>query len=577
MAGHGKGVLRIAIEDFLETFDFGKILHKWWIDVTEKIEEEAINVYHDMARKTGLAEYLPKGLVPEPGTPGTLRAPVQLLPILIAIVMMVIGLVVGALEPIRRIASYKVDAAVKSGRPTPLEAYTMGFREFLGADVIKDMLRDQGMSDALMAGFQELARPLLSAYEYQILWRRKILSDVEFEGALSRLGMSPDTIAGVKALGEVIPGVQDLISMGVREAFTPAVVERFQYDQDFPTLILEHTRKQGLSDEWTHRYWWAHWQLPSPTLGYEMLHRLRPGRVDNPFTTDDLDLLLKVGDFAPYFRDKMMAVSYTPVTRVDIRRIYKLGVINYDEMIERYMDIGYTREDATLLADFTRKYESSTGVDKNEEYQNLTRSVYQRMYKKGILTEEQFRSKLRAIKLESEEIELLVKLTKLEIQEDLTPDYRKQYISDMVNDIEKAYASRMITEANARAKLGEIGLTDTTIDYIVQKEGYQADLIDLNEHLKLLVDARIAGTIDRNEFLAQLGRLNLSGAQQDKIIQAIELQMQYRARRLTEAQYRAAARAGIITLDEYKLALVGLGISDKDIEILVKLYFPAPV
>ena len=48
MAGKGKGALRIAIEDWFETFDLGKVLAKWFKEVGEEQEGKIASFYPDL-------------------------------------------------------------------------------------------------------------------------------------------------------------------------------------------------------------------------------------------------------------------------------------------------------------------------------------------------------------------------------------------------------------------------------------------------------------------------------------------------------------------------------------------------
>jgi hypothetical protein len=48
-------------------------------------------------------------------------------------------------------------------------------------------------------------------------------------------------------------------------------------------------------------------------------------------------------------------MAYVPLTRVDIRRMYALGIINEKEVNKAYQDIGYNTENAARLTAFTVK------------------------------------------------------------------------------------------------------------------------------------------------------------------------------------------------------------------------------
>ncbi len=166
---------------------------------------------------------------------------------------------------------------------------------------------------------------------------------------LGKIGIHPDYLDVYKTLAERIPPVADIISMAVREAFSPAIAARFGQYEDFPEEFGRYAAQQGLSLEWSQRYWAAHWGLPSPQQGFEMLHR---GVIDQ----SDLGLLMKAQDIMPYWRDKMIDIAYRPLTRVDVRRMYKEGILDERGVFKAYLDAGYSDENAENMTEFTVSY-----------------------------------------------------------------------------------------------------------------------------------------------------------------------------------------------------------------------------
>ncbi|GAJ02949.1 unnamed protein product, partial [marine sediment metagenome] len=100
---------------------------------------------------------------------------------------------------------------------------------------------------------------------------------------------------------------------------------------------------------WAERYWAAHWSLPSPQQGFEMLHRGVIG-------FDDLNMLLRALDVMPFWRDKLVEIAYRPLSRVDVRRMFKLGVLDVKGVRKAYTDIGYNPYNADLMTEFTIEY-----------------------------------------------------------------------------------------------------------------------------------------------------------------------------------------------------------------------------
>lgn len=568
----GKGALRIAIEDFFETTKIGKWLSNYWRDFCEELEGRYIEPYRDIFLKLGDATGLEifsqigKVSVPPEGHFAWLPA------ILGAIFGLFFGIIQGFAKPFGILAEYASNRTVFPAHLSPEEAVIAHWRKIIQYDYLRGELHDLGYADERIDLLLRLYERYITPDQNIELWKRGEISDQELKDRLFKEGFPEYAVEDMKKLAKVIPSVGDLIRMAVRDAFSPEVVKAFKYDEGFPTEVLEHTRKQGIDDEWVRRFWYAHWELPSPQMGYEMLHRLRPGRSKNPFSIEDLRLLLKTADYAPYFRDRLIEISYQPITRVDIRRMYKLGIFDKEEVKQRYMDLGYTEQDAQALTEFTVKYEDEDGTNIKEKVKSLSLSAATKMFKKGLLTESEYRQKLSQLGYPDDVVNLYVELANMELRGDALPDYHQDYTDNVIKNCRKAYAARMIDEDDIRQMLSSLGLPEDQINYIVAAEDYEASLNDLNDELKLIVDSYLTQNITREEFIGKLGELGLSGKQQQKVIENVELQLAYRTRKLTEAQYRAAAKSGIITIDEYRKNLIGLGYSDNDIDILIKLY-----
>ena len=178
-------------------------------------------------------------------------------------------------------------------------------------------------------------------------------------GACARISNEPMDRAIRFRMNEIfpntLPGSNDLVRMELREVFRAA--DRAAALSVPPSeRFTAEMAKWGFDKYWSDSYWAAHWELPSPLMGYDMFHRLRPGKVDDSiaFDRDALWNLLKVLDYRPDFIDKLIELSYRPINRVDVRRMWKLGVIKTrEELVGKYLDLGYSPDDAENMTEFT--------------------------------------------------------------------------------------------------------------------------------------------------------------------------------------------------------------------------------
>lgn len=252
----------------------------------------------------------------------------------------------------------------------------------------------------------------------------------------------------------VIPGIQDIIRMAVREAFTPEIAERFGQYQDFPEAIVEFGAKQGLSVEWLRRYWAAHWDLPSPQQGFEMLHR-------GIITEADLELLLRALDVMPFWRDKLTAISWNVPTRVDIRRFYAMGVINDTRLRELYTAFGYHGVDLENIVDYTIKSSKSATADEGKA---LTKAEIYKGVKQGKITREEASGLLVDLGYDADTADLLLATNIPEDNVDAVVKERELTKAEIVSGLKAA----VITEDEAKAALIELRYSSDNADFLLQ-------------------------------------------------------------------------------------------------------------
>lgn len=237
-------------------------------------------------------------------------------------------------------------------------------------------------------------RPLIAWNELRQLLLRNDITQDQFASSMATWGWSTTDITRLKKLHELIPGVSDLVRMAVREAFTPEIIDQYQLHADFPPDFAKYAARIGLTEHWARAYWASHWQLPSITQAFEMLHR-------GIITRDDIDTLLRVQDVMPYWRDKLTKISYRTLTRVDVRRMYSLGVLDRPGVKQSYKDIGYDDTNAERMTEFTVKYQTSSDRE-------LTKSDILGAYKSGIISRDEALELIQELDYSEDEAEFLL-------------------------------------------------------------------------------------------------------------------------------------------------------------------------
>lgn len=305
-----------------------------------------------------------------------------------------------------------------------------------------------------IATLEKLGRRLIPESEALNLWLRKLFTDDQLNEALTGAGYNATDSQALQDAAFYIPPIQDLITMGVREVFTPDIAEQFGLFEDYPEQLTEHAAKQGLSEEWAERYWAAHWTLPSPTMGFQMFHR-------QIIDEGQLSQLLRALDIMPAWRDNIIELSYSPLTRVDVRRMHKLGVLTDDEVITAYRDVGYSPENAERLKDFTVAYNEDPPVDDEVEFTELSRSMILNLYDDGVLDDTETKQMLIGLNYSERGAALLI------YERDFNKDRkeRKQAADNVINQ----FVNGAINYNQAMDSLNKSGLTTNEITAALNK------------------------------------------------------------------------------------------------------------
>lgn len=208
-----------------------------------------------------------------------------------------------------------------------------------------DTIRRAGYSQKDVARMISLRRIIASPSELLSWWLRDLLKETELDSELQAQGWSADDVKRQKKAAFTPPPIGDLIRMAVREVFSPQQRRELQLDADYPEALTPLARQQGISEEFARDYWAAHWQLPSIGQAFEMLHR---GEIDQA----GLDSFLRAADISPAWREKLTAISFRVFTRVDIRRMFRLGILSESELTRAHQDLGYDADKAAKLTRF---------------------------------------------------------------------------------------------------------------------------------------------------------------------------------------------------------------------------------
>lgn len=285
---------------------------------------------------------------------------------------------------------------------------TLQQRGFATTEEVGETGYRAGLSPERIRQVFELTKTRLGTLDIVDYWRREIITDGQAFDQLRTLGWDDDTISLIQQAAFPPPGVQDLIRMAVREVFSPEIAEAFGQFDEIPEPYLLWAKRIGLSEEWARNYWAAHWVLPSVQQGFEMLHR-------GVINEEEIERLFVALDIMPFWRPQIKAISFRPFTRVDVRRMFALGVLDETQVTRAYLDLGFDEEKAAAQTLFTVRWVESTRKVEKDRERDLTKGDIIGLFNDGLISSDLAKTHLEDMGFDEDEADLLIR--REEVQE----------------------------------------------------------------------------------------------------------------------------------------------------------------
>lgn len=377
-----------------------------------------------------------------------------------------------------------------------IPAITLGLSNmlsfFLSMLDISGMVREKN----ILQPYRKFLRPNLldtgSALNARL---RDYIDEDRLKDILGKSGVKKEDVEILQKLMLYIPSASDIIQFAVREVYSPEKWGEPAPTQGFDTvmdLAKDDIKKAGLTEDTFRKYWIQHWRLPGLREGYEMLHR-------KAIDPEDLDRLMIMQDIMPEWVEPLKKISYSPYTRVDVRRMHKLGVLFDDDLQKAYEDLGYDEEKAANMAEFTIRYNAESPTEDltlieedNVKHRELTRS-----------------------------------------------------------DILRSYRLQLITRDKAKAYLKTIGYLEDAVEFYLAIEDYKKDEEELSKYLDYYKSAFIKGIWDKTKTITMLGTLDLPDTYVSQLMQEWELEKEIKVNLPSRADLDKFLKKGIISKEVY--------------------------
>jgi len=285
-------------------------------------------------------------------------------------------------------AKYHYNRVFKPVQPAAKDLPLMLVRGLIDDEEYLQLMSYQGHDGRWAADYLNISYRIPGFRELQFMRWRGLIDDVGFKLTLAQQGWHPNVLDEMLNLAWLIPGPDDLIRFVVREVIPPS---------DFITWMSQ----QGFGPGWAGAYWTAHFRLPGPADLIEAFHR-------KLINEAELRKYIFWHDYNPDLRpdihisdiDIYKGLTKTLIPRVDLRRAWAQGGLTDPQLVERYEYLGY-EDDAELMAEIQKTIALTP-------QRGALVSIYMAALRKGVKTESEVRTKLKALKVPMAAITMLI-------------------------------------------------------------------------------------------------------------------------------------------------------------------------
>lgn len=306
-------------------------------------------------------------------------------------------------------------------------------------------------------------RTRLDAREAFQAWRREYIDQARRDKLVRADGViEPQDQAELEKITRAWPTLTELLRWMVRDVFDKDVVQRFQLDTDFDKKYTEQAEKYGkglgIDTDFARNAWRAHWKNPGHTQMFAAVQRFRPGEAPANLVTTEEDVrqALKQDDVMPFWVERLVALSYHVVTRIDARRMYDLHTISEEQLTSYLQDGGYRKEDAERLTSYY-KVQRRIREAKQSGYPGLRTAVQQ--FARGELAADDLLTIAQKLSVSDDQVNEVIQSAKL-----ARVTWQR---TQEIQGIKKRYVACLIDESEAHSELASAGLDGDDVPDLV--------------------------------------------------------------------------------------------------------------
>jgi len=202
-------------------------------------------------------------------------------------------------------------------------------------------------------------------------------------------------------------------------------------------------------------------------------------------------------------------VAFKPLTRVDVRRMYKEGVLDEAGVYKAYLDVGYSEDNAAAMTEFTIRQTLSTLA-------KFSAADVVKAYSSRMIDKSEARSIMTSLGLKSADISYILS----------TADYKKEWeiIEQRIRAIRNLYRKGEYNDNQTRSELLRLDLPTDQVDDLMDQWWYEKKADGITTWSKAeTIKFMIAGLITEDRAKQELTNMGYDTEHVDMYIEVTKL------------------------------------------------------
>jgi hypothetical protein len=435
------------------------------------------------------------------------------------------------------------------------------------------LLRFQGIDVDVWNTVIQSRREKITPEQVVNLGRRASLSDDTIAETLRGWGfINPQDAADFIEAYDELPTISDVLHFLQRNVFDTQYVADYGLMEGFEERFWPRygtaLRAQGVLETTARDHYAAHWINPSIGQLAEMAQRQRPGRVDPAvqFQWSDFLRVLAEQDVAPYFRDRLRAISFR---LFPIRQLTQLALtrqIDEPEMAERAQDYGFSPEDAAM---FAHTLMINANRQRATQQKGITPAVAAKLIPIGLLSRDDAVSELADQGMTAEDVDTLIWVATKELQAQQYEQHTKKTIADYATLATKAYGDGVVDRQTAELALQKAGYLPEAIALELDTVALRVRMAKIDAARQAIHKSFLRGEVSASEAQSALVLVGVQPDSAADFVERWQLELTTPRKSAATGQILKWAREGIISVANAEARLNNLHWSPPDIVLML--------